>query len=103
MVWLFLVIVQLPEERRRTHLLHLLDRNPDFGLFQRLPLEPNGWSWSGSEVPLLRRRIEFLESLLPALQGLRFLDHKLEVQRRIERLEQGVERAKRRDFQEGAS
>lgn len=101
MAWLFHVVARLPEERRRVHLRHLLDRNRDFALFERLPLEPNGWSWSGSEVPLLRRRIEFLESLLPSLQGLAFLDHKLEVQRRIERLEEHVEDAKRDDFKEG--
>jgi hypothetical protein len=103
MEWLFRVVAQLPEERRRAHLIHLLERNQNFVLFQRLPMEPNGWSWSGSEVPLLRRRIEFLESLLPSLQGLAFLDHKLEVQRRIQSLEERAQRAKRHDFREGVS
>lgn len=103
MEWLFHVVARLPEGRRRAHLIHLLERNRDFVLFQQLPLEPNGWSWTGSEVPLLRRRIEFLESLLPSLQVLAFLDHKLEVQRRIQRLEEDVQRAKRQDFREGVS
>ncbi len=100
MTWLFHVVAQLPEERRRAHILRLLERNHDFALFERLPLEPNGWSWWGSEVPVLRRRIEFLDSLLPSLQGLAFLDHKLEVQRRMKWLEERVEEAKRRDFKE---
>jgi len=82
-------------------LIHLLDRNQDFVLFQRLPLEPSNGFFRGSELPLLRRRIEFLESLLTSLQGLAFLDHKLEVQRRIQRLEEDVQTAKRHDFQEG--
>lgn len=98
MEWLFQVVTRLPEARRRSHLLHLLDRNRSFVLFQRLPLEPNGWSWTGSEVPVLRRRIEFLESLLPSLQGLPYLDHKLAIQRHIQRLEESVEAAKRHDF-----
>ena len=97
--WLFHVVVRLPEERRRTHLLQLLQNNKDFILFERLPLEPNDWSWTGSKVPLLRRRIEFLESLLPLLDGLAFLDHKREVQRRVQSLEEDVEREKRHDFQ----
>jgi hypothetical protein len=101
MVWLFLPVVSFLEDRRRAHLLHLLDRNQDSALFERLPLEPNGWSWSGSEVPVLRQRIEFLESLLPSLQGLAFLDHKLELQRQIEWLEKRVEEAKRGDFKRG--
>jgi hypothetical protein len=101
MEWLFQVVVRLPEERRRAHLLHLVERNRDLTLFRRLPLEPNSWSWSGSEVPLLRRRMDFLESLLPSFQGLAFLDHRLEVERRIRGLAQEVERAKRHDFQEG--
>jgi hypothetical protein len=101
MVWLFLPVASLHEERRRAHLLHLLNRNLDFALFERLPLEPNSWSWSGSEAPVLRQKIEFLESLLPSLQGLAYLDHKLQVQRRIEWLEERVEKAKRYDFKEG--
>lgn len=100
---LFHVVAQFPEERRRAHLIHLLERNKDFALFQRLPLGPNHWSWTGSKVPMLRRRIDFLESLLPSLQGLEFLDHKLEVQRQVQALEADVMRAKRDDFQEGTS
>lgn len=100
MEWLFHVIVRLPEERRRAHLLHLLDRNRDFAFFERLPLESNEWGWTGSEVPVLRRRIEFLESLLPSLQGMAFLDHKNEIERRVLLLEERVEEAKRRDFKE---
>ena len=103
MQWLFRVVAALPEERRRAHLIHLLERNSDFALFEHLPLEPSGWSWTGSQVPLLRRRTQFLESLLPSLDGLAFLDHKLEVQRRIQNLEEDAQRAKRHDFEEGAS
>jgi hypothetical protein len=98
MEWLFHVIARLPEKRRRDHILELLGHNRDFALFERLPLESDSWSRSGSEVPMLRRRIEFLESLLPALEGLSFLDHKLEVQRRVQRVEERVEQAKRHDF-----
>ena len=100
MEWLFNVIARLPEERRRTHLVRLLTCNSEFAVFERLPLEPNNWTWRGSEVPLLRRRIEFLESLLPSLQGVAYLDHKLEIQRRVQALQEQVENAKRRDFME---
>lgn len=97
---LFHVISGLPEVRRRAHILRLLKHNRDCAVFERLQLEPNAWSWSGSEVPLLRRRTDFLESLLPSFQGLAFLDHKLEVQRRIRSLANSIEKAKRRDFKE---
>lgn len=100
MEWLFRTVAVLPYERRRIHIIHLLNRNHNFGLFKRLPLEPSSWSWTGSEVPLLRRRIEFLESLLPSLRGAAFLDHKLEVQRRIEGLARSMEDAKRADFKD---
>jgi len=100
MEWLFHVVAQLSAERRRVHVLHLLRRNSDFALFQRLTLEPNSWSWRGSEVPILRGRVEFLESLVPWLQGLAFLDHQLEIQRRVQSLEERVEQAKRQDFKE---
>lgn len=101
MMWLFLLVGRLPDERRRAHLLYLLDRNKDFALFEQLPIDTNGYSWSGSEVPMLRNLIEFLESLLPSLQGLAYLDHKCKVQSRIQWLEERVEKAKRYDFKEG--
>jgi hypothetical protein len=100
MQWLFRVVAALPQERRRVHILHLVDRNREVALFERLPIEPNGAFWTGSEVPFLRQRIEFLESLLPFFRGIAFVDHKLEVQRRIEGLAKSVEDAKRRDFKD---
>jgi hypothetical protein len=101
--WIFRFICRLPEERRRAHLNHLLDRNQDLSLFKRLRLLPDIYSYSGSEVPVLRQRIEFLESLLPSLRGLALLDHKIEVQRAIENLEDSVEKAERSDFKKGLS
>lgn len=33
-------------------------------------------SWSGSEVPIIQKRINYLKRLLPLLNGLDFLNHK---------------------------
>ena len=33
-------------------------------------------SWFGSEVPLIQKRIDFLNRILPLLNGLEYLNHK---------------------------
>ena len=40
--------------------------------------------WSGSEVPLIQKRIDYLNRLLPLLNGLDFLNHKKYIEDEIE-------------------
>ncbi|HEY4320403.1 MAG TPA: hypothetical protein VGM77_04415 [Gemmatimonadales bacterium] len=85
-------------ERRRHFIEVFVDRNREFEAFALLPLEPDHGSWSGSAVPMLQGRVDFLASLLPMFDEVDFVDHKYEVERRIKGLRDAIEVEKRRDF-----
>ncbi len=96
--FLFDAIVQLIPERRRSLLSSFLAWNKSFEDFQRLLLQPNSYSWSGSAVPVLQERAEYLESLLPLLNSVDLLRHKQHVEREIQYIRSRIEQEKKRDF-----
>ena len=96
--YLFEVIGQLSPERRRFLLGLFVKRNKSFEDFQRLPLQPSWYDWSGSAVPVLQGRAEYLKSLLPLLNTVDLLQHKQYVEREIRAIRSSTEREKKKDF-----
>lgn len=91
MYCLFSVISKLELERKKGYILLFLDNNPLFEDFERIPLTPISWSWSGSAVPMYSAWIEFLESLLPGFIGLKWIKHKNYIETRISYLKKQIE------------
>ncbi|MDN4085097.1 hypothetical protein [Paenibacillus polymyxa] len=79
-------------ERRKKHLLDLIQLNSDPTLFEEIQLESKSYGGFGSMIPYMEARIAFLESLLPALTGINYLKHKQRVLRSIEVWRRGIER-----------
>lgn len=96
--FLFEVIAHLAFERRRSLLELFLTWNKNFEDFERLPLQSNSYSWSGSAVPVLQDRAEYLESLLPLLDTVDFLQHRQHVEREIQYIRLRIEQEKKEDF-----
>ena len=96
--FLFGTIAHLSPERRRFLLGSFLAWNQRFEDFQRLLLQPMSYGWSGSAVPVLQERAEYLESLLPLLNSVDLLQHKQQVEREIQYWRSRVEQEKKRDF-----
>ena len=94
----FEVVAELAPKRRRPCVATFVLHNKRFEDFERLPLEPNGWSWSGSAVPTYQGRAEYLESLVPLLNNVALLQHRHHVERRIQWLHSRIEHEKRKDF-----
>jgi len=95
---LFGVIAHFQPERRIEFVRRFLLRNKDVEVFRRLSLEPHSWSWSGSMVPVLYRRLRFFESLKPLMNSVELLPHKQLVEQDISRLQVMIEREKKIDF-----
>ena len=87
MIYLFYAIPQHRPDCRRNAFKIFLEQNKDFEFFKKLTLEAPDPEcvWVGSRISILEQRIAFLESLLPLLAGLNFLDHKLRVNNEIEK------------------
>jgi hypothetical protein len=95
---LFAVIRDLGRDRLRNRLATFISLNQDFDAFAALPLEPDSWSWSGSAVPMLQDRADFLESLLSMLNTVDLLRHKQRVEHMIQCLRYDIEQEKKKDF-----
>ena len=69
-------ILGLDEDKRIEYITLFLSYNKDFKIFKSWQLLSYSMMWSGSEVPLIQKRIDYLNRLLPLLNGLDFLNHK---------------------------
>lgn len=98
MHFIFEVVGSLPNDRKRHLLAIFLGRNKRVEDFKRLSLERRRGVVSGSSVPYAQKRVEFIESLLPLVEGLDFLDHNFHLEKQIEALQQFIEVEKRSDF-----
>lgn len=91
MYCLFSVVSKLEFKRKKEYILLFLENNPLFEDFEKIPLTPTSWSWSGSAVPMYYVWIEFLESLLPNFIGLKWIKHKNYIETKIGYLKKQIE------------
>ena len=90
MCHLFGAIAEHDVNQKREALKEFLRCNSEYAVFEKLPLESSSWSWSGSEVPVIERRIEYFKSLLPLMSGVKYLKHRQKIETRIENLENHI-------------
>ena len=98
MVFIFKLISHFPSERRKRFLEVFLKTNRSYKDFERLALEPDTWSWSGSEVPVYQAKIEYWESLLPLCNTADLLRHKLYIEKHVHGYREMMEAEKKSDF-----
>lgn len=91
MYCLFSVVSKLEIKRKKEYILLFLENNTLFEDFEKIPLTPTSWSWSGSAVPMYSAWIEFLESLLPNFIGLKWIKHKNYIEAKIDDLQKQIE------------
>jgi len=69
-------ILGFSEERRIEYIKMFLSFNKDINGFKSWRLFSHSMMWSGSEVPMIQKRIDYLKRLLPLLNGLDYLNHR---------------------------
>lgn len=67
-----------------------LKNNPLFEDFEKIPLTPTSYSWSGSAVSMYSDWIEFLESLSANFIGLKWIKHKNYIETKIDYLQKQI-------------
>ncbi len=97
---LFSVISDFSTDRRRAFVKLFLENNQNLDDFKILPLEPYSWSYSGSAIPTLQKRADYIESLLPLVDDAVLLQHKQYLERIVEGIRNQIEIEKKRDFLE---
>ncbi len=73
---LFHIIAYLDDETRIKYYLVYLTVNKSLEAFQYLPFSKSSESWSGSQVPILAKKQDFLKKLLEHIEGVELLAHK---------------------------
>ena len=91
MYCLFSVISKLGIERKKEYILLFIENNPSFEDFERIPLTPTSYSWSGSAIPMYSNWIVYLKSLLPSFIGLKWIKHKNYIETKIGYLNKQIE------------
>lgn len=98
MKFVFDLVSSLPTTTRIPFVSKFLELNRSYEAFAKLPLECGMRSWTGSAVPMLQRRVDYYQALIPLFDTVDFLRHKQHVEQIINRLREEMEREKKRDF-----
>lgn len=81
---IFNVICNSFSNKKKEYLLEYLKLNKSIDDFKKIPLFSSFSSWSGSEVPLIDKKIDFLNDLNNSISGLDYLEHKDYINSEIE-------------------
>lgn len=82
------VVVTVFPEWKMEFILEFLKENKKVEDFKELYLFPLSYSWSGSEIPQILEKIDFLKSLKDRLKGVDYIDHRKYLEERWRSLEQ---------------
>lgn len=74
--------------------------NKSFDDFESLSLEPDSVGWSGSKVPILQERVDFINKLISLCDSVQLLKHRQYLERRLQYLRKEIRGEKKRDFTE---
>jgi len=66
------------------YILLFLENNSSYDAFEKIPLTPTSYGWTGSGIPIYSAWIDYFKALLPHLSGLDWLAHKNHVLKTIE-------------------
>ncbi len=98
---IFGIIVSFFKDDRKEFMLELLKYRKDIEIFKMFPIYENSISWSGSEVPLIEEKIDFLRDLMNSIDGIDFIEHRAYLKKNIIACENYKEDILLREYLEG--
>lgn len=98
---IFSLLEDFSDDMRLSLIIHLCKLTNSFELFKAVPLFAYSYSWSGSEVPAIERKIRYLKKLMDLLSNLpQMYEHKAYINSMIFSLERSKEEALYKEFVE---
>ena len=83
---LFDSIAKMSDDQRIRYIKLYLNYDKSIEGFKTIPLFSSFCSWSGSEVPMIHKRIDFLNKLSQEIHGIEYLEHKYYIEEKINSL-----------------
>ena len=96
------VVVNILPEWKLEYILEFLKVNKKLEDFKKIDLFPSFCSWSGSEIPLIIEKIDFLKLLKDNLKGIDYIDHRKYIEEYRMDLEKYKEKIELREYIENA-
>lgn len=90
MSYVFDALSDYPNEIKVRYIEVFIQYNPDYSSFEKLSILPTSDSAIGSLVPVFSGWITFLESLLPLFSGIKYLEHKNYILRKIDSIHEQI-------------
>ncbi len=96
------VVVNILPDWKLEYILEYLevDKKPED--FKKINLFPSSSSWSGSEIPLIMEKIDFLKLLKANLKGINYIDHRKYIEECCMDLEKEKKNVELREYLENA-
>ena len=98
--FLFNIISSWKPDRKFKFYELVLSKNIEYKDFENLPFSPTSGGWVGSEAPILVEKIEFLEQIKSISGSVKFLNHRLYIEKRINSLRMQIQAVQKHDFTE---
>lgn len=95
------IIATVREDWKLEFILIFLKYNKNIADFKKIYLFSKSEFWSGSRIPVILEKIEFLKSLKDLLKGIDYIDHKNYVGDLIRGFEKEIEKAELDDYNNG--
>ena len=94
------VAMELPKNLKAKYIVLLCQEGLSPEELEKVPLIMSsfGASWSGSEIPLLEGKIDFIEEVIENLPGVAFIKHRMVLERTITSVERRIENAEVCEF-----
>ena len=96
------MVVNFLPDWKLAYILEFLKANKKLEDFKKINLFPSIWSWSGSEIPLIMEKIDFLRLLKDNLKGIDYIDHRKYIEDYRMDLEKYKEKVELREYLENA-
>lgn len=97
---IFNVVNSSLPNKKKDYILQFLKLNKLIEDFKKIPLFSTFSSWSGSEVPIIEKKIKFLEEINENINGLDYIEHMEYINSRIETLKRYILDIKIREYLE---
>lgn len=96
------ISIQSDEDKIR-YWEEFLSERDDISIFKKMALLPTQLGWTGSEVPIVDRNIQFVKKLmeLPLLEDINYIEHQEYLTQLIDRLATERKRVQIREFERG--
>lgn len=95
---IFDIVCELEDETKLYLIKIFLENNDSYETFKRLSLTPNSYCGYSSLVPIFEERVRFLESLYPLLSDIKFLEHKILIEDKVNELNNTIKKEEEKEI-----